>query len=106
MVTIASPADTTDLIASTNTGHATSGTAIHGSAATTHAVDTAASIAKTESTAYVKNAAVSANIKNDVTSADIATNSTPTATSSTPNPSPEHCWVFTIPPDLPLTEDE
>eukprot|EP00061_Rhincodon_typus_P005519 g25127.t1 len=43
--------------------------------------------------------------------ADVTINSTPTAssnpaTSSTPNSSPKPCWVFTIPPDLHLTEDE
>eukprot|EP00061_Rhincodon_typus_P005011 g23965.t1 len=103
--------------------HVISSTASHASSAATHTADATASVTDTKSTAYIKapaDAAIAANIKDNVTSADnanikadiaaptadVTPNSIPTATSSTANPSPKPCRVFTIPPDLPLTEDK
>eukprot|EP00061_Rhincodon_typus_P003469 g20172.t1 len=112
VVTIAAPTDATDHITSADAGHATSGTTSHATSTAIHTADTAASVAETKSSAYIKDTALAANIKDTPanatppTATDAAPPTTPTAISSTANTSPHPCQVYTIPPDLPLTEDE
>eukprot|EP00061_Rhincodon_typus_P007891 g30021.t1 len=126
-----SPAHATNDVISPDTVYVISAAANHTAAAahaTTYTAGAAASITDTmraaDITSTTSNSAdvtTDANVANNVTSADDAnddtadtddvTNSAPTpssnpATSSTPNPSPKPSRVFTIPLDLPLTEDE
>eukprot|EP00061_Rhincodon_typus_P007023 g28279.t1 len=82
-----------------------------------HIVDTAASAAQTESTTDVKDAPAdadtAANIEDSpagaalpTTNAEATPPTAPTASCSKVNTSLQPCQVFTIRPDLPLTEDE
>eukprot|EP00061_Rhincodon_typus_P010190 g34285.t1 len=113
VVTPASPADAIDLVTSNAVSHA---------AAATSGTADAESTANAIPTADIKNDDVTSSDGN-TTAAAVATPttyiadvnnvtiSTPTPSSnstagSTPSPSPKICRIFTIPPDLPLTEDQ
>eukprot|EP00061_Rhincodon_typus_P016871 g45310.t1 len=113
VVTIAAPTDTMDHVTSGDASHATSGTTSHATVTAIHNVDTAASITKTGSAACIKDAAADNDTALPTTDATPPTADTlralrPTATSSTANANanPKPSRVYTIPPDLPLTEDE
>eukprot|EP00061_Rhincodon_typus_P013721 g40268.t1 len=104
VATIGAPTDSTDDVTSAATGYTASGTAN----AIDTAADTATSVSETNTTDIedLPADAAPATANSTLPSTYAAPPTASTASSSRGDCSAQPCWVFTIPPDLPLTEDK